>query len=132
MANGKLGRGRPPRVRFRKLRERMTALNVNGADLAELLGVESSTISRKLSGKSPWYLDEIHMILEYLQISQGEMYLYFPRYGEDAENIQHHYVREYLEDTNQSLISTSTLETLIACVESINAHTTGTERQHAM
>ena len=105
-------RGRPRRVWFRKLRQCMASMSVTFAELADALGIDETTVSRKLSGVSEWNLDEIHGVLEYLHLPAEEMYLYFPRNGEDVESIQHQHVREYLEETQQALVPKATLAAL--------------------
>lgn len=109
-------RGRPRRVWYRRLRERMHALGVTAADLGQVLRLDGSTVCRKLNGSSTWALDEAYSVLSALKIPPEQFYLFFPHNGEDVEEIRHHYVSEYLEETNQALVPKATLNTLVTLV----------------
>ena len=110
-------RGRPRRLWYRRLREEMSALHVTTEDLAGVLKLARSTVSRKLAGHIPWGVDEAYRVLDYMQIPAEKMYLFFPRNGEDAEEIAHHYVQEYLEETNQALVPAPSLDALCALID---------------
>lgn len=110
-------RGRPRRVWFRRLRQTMGAMGVTANDIAGMLGVDPSAVSRKMRGLVEWRLDEMHAVMEYLHLPVEEMYLYFPRNGEDTEEVRHRYVSEYLQETGQVLVPRTVLDTLSALVD---------------
>ena len=99
----------------------METLGLSSEDLAQCIGIEASGVRRRLSGETPWVLWEAYKVLDLLEEGPESIYLYFPAQGEDVEEKDRKRIRAYLTETNQSLVSDSTLDALIALVEGISA-----------
>lgn len=64
-------------VNSRKIRGRMVELGVTQKKLAEIIGRSQTTVSQKLSGVRPMWLDEAESIAEALSIPNSEFGCYF-------------------------------------------------------
>ncbi len=60
-----------------RIKERMTALGVSQADVAAHLGIAQPTVSQKLSGVRPFFLDEAKDLAAMLKIEAREFSSYF-------------------------------------------------------
>lgn len=56
----------------------MKFCDCNQTDLRKLLNVSESTITNRFSGHKDWTRQEMHKILDYLNIPKTSMYLAFP------------------------------------------------------
>lgn len=63
---------------YPRLREILRIQNISSTDLASLLYVSPSYISKRMSGQSMWTLEDIYNILNILKIPYEELSLYFP------------------------------------------------------
>jgi hypothetical protein len=63
---------------YRYLRSVMAFHDCNQADICNLIHVSESTITNRFSGKKDWTRQEMHKILDYLNIPKTSMYLAFP------------------------------------------------------
>lgn len=63
------------------LRMHMTMHDMNGADMARLLGISSTTYSYRLCGKTPWTITEMYKIMDTFGIDYSEMSNLFPNYN---------------------------------------------------
>ncbi len=63
---------------FRYLRSVMKFCDCNQTDLRKLLNVSESTITNRFSGHKDWTRQEMHKILDYLNIPKTDMHLAFP------------------------------------------------------
>ena len=66
------------------LRDALGDRDMTETDLAEALGVNRSTISRKLMGKAAWTSDQMWRIMDMLHIPAKQFYLVFPNCGKPA------------------------------------------------
>lgn len=60
-----------------KIKARMTELELTQKDVAEALKIAPSTVSQKINGVRPLYLDEAQKLTEILNIEAGEFSTYF-------------------------------------------------------
>lgn len=97
----------------------METLGLSSVDIGNAIGVESSAVRRRLAGYTPWQLWEAYKVMDLLELPASEVYLYFPANGEEVESAGKQHIRAYLAETNQSLVSDSSLDALIALVHGI-------------
>lgn len=69
--------------RYGKLRCKMREKGINGNYLARKLDTTPQNISRRMTGKAPWRMDEMYNILSMLGESDRKLSEYFPRNGID-------------------------------------------------
>lgn len=62
---------------FRKLRVRMTEFELTQADVADMAGMRSNTLSTRMTGFRPWTSDEITAVARVLEIPNAEIGAYF-------------------------------------------------------
>lgn len=70
---------------YQALRNELFINGISNPELARLLLVGSSTISRKLNGKSPWTLDECYRVLDLLGKPHSALPDLFPEKGRNTE-----------------------------------------------
>lgn len=66
---------------YAKLRGRMAEMEVTSEDLANYIGRSKTYISNRMTHNYSWTIDEVYKILEYLELSQSEIFVYFPPNG---------------------------------------------------
>lgn len=71
--------------KYLRLRNLLKQQDIDQEYLAELLGRSGPYISRCLSGKSQWHINEIWAIVRLCRIELTEIYIYFPPDGVDFE-----------------------------------------------
>lgn len=101
------------------LRDHMARKKITMADIAEELHLTGSAVSQKFSGKTRWYMDEMYIVMDYLELPYDQLYIYFPRYGEEVETVERKGVREYLRETQQTTIPIASLQALAGLVNGI-------------
>ena len=69
--------------RYVKLRGKMREKGIKGYYLARKLDTTPQNISRRMTGKAPWRVDEMYNILSMLGEPDGKLSEYFPRNGID-------------------------------------------------
>lgn len=69
--------------RYGKLRGKMREKGINGDYLARKLDTTPQSVSHRMTGKSPWRLDEMYNILSMLGEPDSKLPEYFPRNGID-------------------------------------------------
>ena len=69
--------------RYGKLRGKMREKGINGNYLARKMGTTPQNISHRMTGKSPWRMDEMYNILSMLGEPDSKLSEYFPRNGID-------------------------------------------------
>lgn len=69
--------------RYVKLRGKMREKGINGNYLARKMGTTPQNISRRMTGKAPWRVDEMYNILSMLGEPDSKLSEYFPRNGID-------------------------------------------------
>ena len=69
--------------RYVKLRGKMREKGINGNYLARKLDTTPQNISRRMTGKAPWRVDEMYNILSMLGEPDSKLSEYFPRNGID-------------------------------------------------
>ena len=60
-----------------KIKGRMVELGLKQKDVAKALGIATPSISQKLNGKRPMYLEEARQLAELLKIEKGAFGSYF-------------------------------------------------------
>ena len=71
--------------RYVKLRGKMREKGIKGNYLARKLGTTPQNISHRMTGKTPWRVDEMYNILSMLGEPDGKLSEYFPRDGVDVD-----------------------------------------------
>ena len=66
---------------FLKLRGRVTECGMSHRELALLINRGHASISMKMTGQTPWNLDEMYAICKVLDIPSDQLHLYFPKNG---------------------------------------------------
>ena len=69
--------------RYVKLRGKMREKGINGDYLARKMGTTPQSVSHRMTGKSPWRMDEMYNILSMLGEPDSKLSEYFPRNGID-------------------------------------------------
>lgn len=69
--------------RYGKLRGKMREKGINGKYLARKLDTTPQSVSLRMTGKSPWRMDEMYNILSMLGEPDSKLSEYFPRNGID-------------------------------------------------
>ena len=69
--------------RYGKLRGKMREKGINGDYLARKLDTTPQSVSHRMTGKSPWRMDEMYNILSMLGEPDNKLSEYFPRNGID-------------------------------------------------
>ena len=69
--------------RYGKLRGKMREKGIKGNYLARKMGTTPQNISRRMTGKAPWRVDEMYNILSMLGEPDSKLPEYFPRNGID-------------------------------------------------
>lgn len=64
-------------INSKKLKDRMKQRSVTQNDLSGILGIAKPTVSQKLNGVRPMFLDEAEKISRALEISDEEFASYF-------------------------------------------------------
>ena len=74
--------------RYGKLRGKMREKGIKGYYLARKLDTTPQNISRRMTGKAPWRMDEMYNILSMLGEPDSKLSEYFPRNGIDLPEEQ--------------------------------------------
>lgn len=69
---------------YRHLAGRLKQLGVRQAELGDMLGLCSASISHRFTGRTPWSLDEMYKIMEICQAPPEQLHIYFPKGGISA------------------------------------------------
>ena len=69
--------------RYGKLRGKMRENGINGNYLARKLDMTPQSVSYRMTGKTPWRMDEMYNILSMLGEPDSKLSEYFPRNGID-------------------------------------------------
>ena len=69
--------------RYCKLRGKMREKGINGNYLARKLDTTPQSVSHRMTGKTPWRMDEMYNILSMLGEPDSKLPEYFPRNGID-------------------------------------------------
>ena len=69
--------------RYVKLRGKMREKGINGNYLARKLDTTPQSVSHRMTGKTPWRMDEMYNILSMLGEPDSKLPEYFPRNGID-------------------------------------------------
>jgi len=71
---------------YSKLRGLLKERCVDAEYLAKKLHLNNvASISYRMSGRTPWRIDEIYIVLDLCKISHDQMHLYFPKDGKSVE-----------------------------------------------
>lgn len=66
---------------FRKLRGKLRELDIDQSYLAKKLDICVMSISRKMTGKSPWTSDEMYAVMDLIQEPYEKLHEFFPKGG---------------------------------------------------
>ena len=66
---------------FRKLRGALKEYDIDQTYLADKLNVCAMSISRKMTGRTPWTLPEMYAVLDLINVPCERLHEYFPRGG---------------------------------------------------
>ena len=69
--------------RYGKLRGKMREKGIKGNYLARKMGTTPQSVSHRMTGKSPWRMDEMYNVLSMLGEPDSKLSEYFPRNGID-------------------------------------------------
>lgn len=69
--------------RYGKLRGKMREKGIKGNYLARKMGMTPQSVSHRMTGKTPWRMDEMYNILSMLGEPDSKLPEYFPRNGID-------------------------------------------------
>ena len=67
--------------RYGKLRGKMREKGIKGYYLARKMGMTPQSVSHRMTGKTPWRMDEMYNILSMLGEPDSKLPEYFPRNG---------------------------------------------------
>lgn len=70
--------------KYRKLKGRLAESDIDQKYICQTLGRSQTYISRRMTGKMPWTMDDVYGMCDLLQIPPDEIPVYFPRGGQDA------------------------------------------------
>lgn len=63
---------------YRYLSGRLRQLGLKQSDLGYALGLGATAVSHRMTGRTPWGIDEMYKVLELCQASPEELHIYFP------------------------------------------------------
>lgn len=66
---------------FNKLRGKLHELDIDQSYLAHKLKICPMSVSRKMTGKRPWTLDEMYAVMDLIQEPYEKLHEYFPKDG---------------------------------------------------
>jgi len=66
---------------YRYLDSRLRYLGIRQEDLGFALDLCSTAISHRMTGKTPWNIDEMYKTLEVCRAQPEELHIYFPPKG---------------------------------------------------
>lgn len=69
---------------YQYLRGRLRQLGYENRDLCEVLNVNESNISCRMTGKTQWGIEEMYKVLDLCRDVPENLHLYFPRGGKSA------------------------------------------------
>lgn len=59
-------------MNHRKLKAKLVEMGKTYKDCAKVIGVDPSTFSNKMNGRSNFYIHEVNRLSEYLQLTESE------------------------------------------------------------
>lgn len=69
---------------YNYLRGRLKQLDIDQSGLAIRMGLKQPAISKRLTGRTPWTVDEMYEVLEICKAKPDELHIYFPKGGMSA------------------------------------------------
>ena len=69
---------------YRYLAGRLKQLGVRQAELGDMLGLCTASLSHRFTGRTPWSLDEMYKIMDICQAPPEQLHIYFPKGGISA------------------------------------------------
>lgn len=75
-------------MRYKYLRGRLRAMGLTDADLAKEIGMTSNAMSRRMTGRVAWSMDEMYETLRVCDAPAEELHLYFPKNGVEQAGAQ--------------------------------------------
>lgn len=71
---------------YAHLRGRLRQLKFTQTDLAQVLGLQQSAVSKRFNGCTQWTSKEMYHVLDLCRAQPEELHLYFPRDGKAASD----------------------------------------------
>lgn len=69
---------------YRYLSGRLRQLDIRQSDLGEMLGIGAPAISHRMTGRTPWTINEMYRVLDICQDMPDKLHIYFPKGGTSA------------------------------------------------
>jgi hypothetical protein len=66
---------------FRTLRRKMDDMDIDQGYLAERLNLSVTSLSYRMTGKQPWKLNEMYIIMDLIHEPYDKLHGYFPKNG---------------------------------------------------
>lgn len=63
---------------YRYLSGRLRQLGLKQSDLGYALGIGATAVSHRMTGRTPWGIEEMYKVLELCQAQPEELHIYFP------------------------------------------------------
>lgn len=71
--------------KYKRLKVELGANDIDQRTLCKEIGRSPTYLSVRLRGKAPFNMDDVYAICDYLHIQYGEIPVYFPRDGVEAD-----------------------------------------------
>lgn len=72
-------------MRYRRLQGFLHAHGLYQEDVADLLGISVSSVSRRYRAIEPWRVDEMYALLDAVEAPYSQMSVLFPRGGIESD-----------------------------------------------
>ena len=69
---------------YKFLSGRLRQLDIRQEDLGRILGINATSVSHRMCGRTPWTLDEAYTVLGLCGADSSEFHIYFPPTGKGA------------------------------------------------
>lgn len=66
---------------YAALRAKMVERGIDQIYLAKITGLSQCRMSQRFTAKSPWKLDEMYKVMDFLNLPYEDMSFYFPKDG---------------------------------------------------
>ena len=63
---------------YEYLNGRLQQMGIRQAELGDMLGMCSASVSHRFTGRTPWTIDEMYKIMDICQAPAEQLHVYFP------------------------------------------------------
>lgn len=63
---------------YEHLTGRLQQMGIRQADLGNMLGLCSASVSHRFTGRTPWTIDEMYKVMDICQAPAEQLHIYFP------------------------------------------------------